>query len=155
MKRTIRLLVSCCAVLLALACAGCSSDGPSQEEQEILDYLAALDYVDVDKMTEDQLQRLFDAGPDGVEAELRAMIEEVLAAQSTDLTLTPTMEHLRDWRCQVDGKDYRIDLTKVSSEEIDEMQSAYQSGGTDQLDTYIQEKLDSGWDVLVEDTQTK
>ena len=152
MKRGFCLFLFCCTFVLILVCAGCTSDQYTPEQQEILDYLAALDYVDVEQMSQDQLQRLFDAGIDGVEAELKSMIEEVLAAQPSDLTLTPTIEYLRGWRCQEGGKSFRIDLTKVSSEEIDEMQSAYQSGGTDQLETYIQDKLDSGCNVLVQDT---
>ena len=154
MKRSFRLFMFCCTFVLILVCAGCTSSQYTPEQQEILDYLSALDYVDVDQMSQKQLQRLFDAGMDGVGAELKSMIEEVPAAQSSDLPLTPTIEYLRGWRCQVDGADYRIDLTRVSSEEIDEMQGAYQSGGADQLETYIQDKLDGGWDVLVPDTQS-
>lgn len=150
--KQLALLCFICAILFS----GCSSQS-SAAEKEVMDYLTSLEsqgMIDLDAMTENQLQRLLEAGPDGVAAELSEMADEILSALPTGTVLAPVMEYLRGYRTEQDGKTYAIDLEKVAGDALDELLDAYTAGGADKLAETVQAKLDSGWDVLTRDFQS-
>lgn len=155
MKTYVKQLALLCFIC-AIFFSGCSSQS-SADEKAVMDYLNSLEsqgVIDLDAMTEDQLQRLLDAGPDGVEAELNAMADEILSALPTDPVLAPVIEYLRGYRADQDGDTYAIDLEKVAQDALDELLDAYTAGGTDKLAECLQAKLDGGWDVLTRDFQS-
>lgn len=143
LQKTVRF--SCCLLLIVCMLAGCTNSAAKKEEQAILDYVRSTGVVYVEQLTEEQLQRLFDAGIDGVEEELREMVAEHVAENSQEPVLGPTVEFLRAWSGEKDGVSYVIDLSKVSSAECDELMLAYQNGGIEQLEVCVEEWWADGW----------
>lgn len=146
----ILLLGFCCLTLL---CAGCQGEqAQNSGEEDVLAYLesvAAQGRIDLDAMTEEQLERLLRAGPEGVAAELDTMMEELLSSLPTDPTLDPTLEFIRAWRLEKDGRNFGIDLAALTTEELDALQTAYRDGSEAQLRTAISTLLAEGRDILI------
>ena len=113
--------------------------------EEVLDYVRSLGVVDVDNMTEEQRQRLIDAGMDGVDEELQAMHDEFIAENQPVLVLS----YLEDWRCEIDGVTYKLNWRSLIGTELDELQAYGETNGLEALGDYIQDKLDGGWNILV------
>ena len=139
-----------CVMLLACVLAGCSGRAAEQEKQAILDYVKGTGAVYVEQMSEEQLQRLYDAGLDGVEEELRSMVEEYVAENSQEPVLGPTVEFLRAWRGEKDGTSYVLSLSKISSAEYDRLMEAYQGGGTERLSDCVEALWADGWEAVRE-----
>ena len=149
----IKRFAACLICLLLVACTltGCA-DSKAEEEQAILDYVKSTGVVYVDQLTEAQRQRLLDAGIDGVEDELRKMVEEYVAENSPEPVLGPTVEFLRAWEGEKDGVSYVISLSKIESSEYDDLMEAYRDGGTEQLKACVEELWAGGWAAIREKT---
>ncbi len=148
-KRTLSLF---CVLLVTFTLTGCTAALSDSEKQEILDYVASTGAVYVDQLTDEQLQRLYAAGMDGVDAELRKMVEEYVSEHTQEPVLGPTVELLRSWQGEKDGYSFALDLSRITSSEYDELMVAYQSGGAEAVKARVEQWWADGWDAAREVT---